>query len=130
MRLSPLRDLHRPQDLDVAPRRRQPLDARFLHQIQERRRAAVHDRHFVVRELDDDVVDADADERGQQVLDGLDRRAVPPEHRRVVHGRHVLHGRRNLDAQVRAAEDDAGIGRARLERQRDFVAGMKSDPGA
>ena len=93
--------------------------------IQERRGAAVHDRHFVVRELDDDVVDADADEGGEQMLDGLDRRAVFAEHRRVVDGRDVLDRRGNLDANVGPPEDDAGIGRRRLERQRDFVAGVQ-----
>ena len=65
------------------------LDARFLDQIQERRRAAVHDRHFAVIELDDDVVDADADERGEQVLDRFDRRAVAAEHRRILNARDI-----------------------------------------
>ena len=51
------RDLHRLQDLQVLARRGELLDARFLQQVQERRAAAVHDRHFAVIELDDDVVD-------------------------------------------------------------------------
>ena len=114
----------------MLPRGRQPLDARFLHQIQERRRAAVHDRHFVVGELDDDVVDADADQRGEQMFDGFDGRAILPEHRRVVQARHVLHGGGNLDAQVGPAETNTGVGRRRLERQRDLVAGMKTNPSA
>ena len=68
------RERDRPDDLQVLARRLQPLHAGFLNQVDERRRAAVHDRHFRRVQLDDDVVDAQADERRQQMLDRLDRR--------------------------------------------------------
>ena len=66
------RQRDRPQHLQVPARRVQPLDAGFLNQVDERRRAAVHDRHFRRVQLDDDVVDAEADERREQVLDRVD----------------------------------------------------------
>ena len=81
-------NLHRLQDLQILAAGGELLDARFLQQIQERRAAAVHDRHFAMIELDDDVVDAGGDERGEQVLDGFHRRAGLAEHRRVLHARH------------------------------------------
>ena len=130
MRLSPLAiwsGLRTFRYLRAAP---EPLDAGFLQQEQERRAAAVHDRHFALTEFDDDVVDAGGHERGQQVLDRFNRGAVAAEHRGVLHGRHVFDGCRNLDAQVGPAEPDAGIGRRGLERERHLLAGMKSDPGA
>ena len=40
------RQRDRPQDLEVLARRAQRLHAGFLNQVDERRRAAVHDRHF------------------------------------------------------------------------------------
>ena len=47
---------------------------------------------------------------------------MPPEMR---------HRRGNLEtAEIRPLETDAVIGRSRLQRQRDLVAGMKSDSGA
>ena len=72
--LVPLRERDRPQHLQVPPRRLQPLHAGFVQdQVHERRGAAVHDRHFRVIQLDDHVVDAQGGQRGEQVLDRLDR---------------------------------------------------------
>ena len=43
----------------------------------------------------------------------------------------VRDGRRNLEAaEIGPLETDAVVGRSRLQRQRDLVAGMKSDSGA
>ena len=43
----------------------------------------------------------------------------------------MRHRRRNLEAaQVGTLETDAVVGRRRLERQRDLVAGMQTDSGA
>ena len=96
----------------------QPLHARFLNQIDERRGAAVHDRHFRRVELDDDVVDAQADERGQQVLDRLDRDVVARQARRELNAGEMLHrGRHLVVAEIGAAEADAEIGRRRLQRE-------------
>ncbi len=77
-----------------------------------------------------EVVNAHAHERSQQVLDGFDRRAIAAQHRGVVHGRNVLHGGGNLDAQVGSSKNNPGISRGWLERQRDLIAGMKADSGA
>ena len=112
------------------PWHRQPLDAGFLHEIQERRRAAVHDRHFVAIELDDDVVDADADQGRQQVFDSLDGRAVPSQDRGVVKRGNLRDCGRNLDSQIRAPEDNSGISERRFQGQRHLVAGVKSDSSA
>jgi hypothetical protein len=43
----------------------------------------------------------------------------------------VRHGGRNLEpVEVRSLKTDAVIGWSGLQRQRDFVAGMKADSGA
>ena len=90
MRLSPrVSDIGR-EHLQVAPRRLERPDPGFLNQVDERRRAAVHDRHFRRVELDDDVVDAETDERGQQVLDGVDLDGVAHQAGRVVDRADVL----------------------------------------
>ena len=84
-----------------------------------------------VIQLDDDVVDAEADQRRQQVLDRFHRSAarastvaywMPPT---------FADGGGNLEAaEVGAAETDAGVGGGGLERQRDLLAGVKTDAGA
>ena len=74
-----LLELHRPEDLDRLARRGELLHAGVLNQVDPRRRAAVHDRHFGLVQLDADVVDVEAAERRQQVLDGLDGRRAGRE---------------------------------------------------
>ena len=98
--------------------------------IQERRRAAVHDRHFALAELDHHVVDAGRDQRGQQVLDGFDGGAVAAEHGRVVEALDVVDRGRDVDPEVDAAEHDAGAGDGGLEREADLGARMQADAGA
>ena len=126
------RNRDRPDDLQVLARRLQPLHARFLNQVDERRRAAVHDRHFRRVQLDDDVVDAHADERRQQVLDRLDRHFVrAPGRSRSWMPARLCTRRRHLEvAEIGAAETDAEIGRRGLQRERDLVAGVKTDSDA
>src|SRR5436189_100090 len=46
------RDSDRPNDLEVLARRVEALYARLLNQVDERRSAAVHDRHFRRVQLD------------------------------------------------------------------------------
>ena len=130
--LVPLRQRDRPQHLQVAPRRRQPLDARLVQdQIHERRGAAVHDRHFGVVQLDDDVVDAEGGQGGEQVLDRLDRHGLARQAGLILNAAQVRDGGRNLEpAKIASLEPDAVVGRRRLQRQGDLVAGMKSDSGA
>ena len=78
-----------------------------------------------------DVVDAEADERGQQVLDRVDADRVARQAGRVVDAADVLDRRRHFEAaEVGAPEADAGIGGSRLEGKRDLVAGVKADSGA
>ena len=77
------------------------------------------------------VVDAERGERGEQVLDRLDRDRLAREARGELDAAEVRDGRGNLEAaEVRALEPDAVVGRRGLQRQRDLVAGMKSDSGA
>jgi hypothetical protein len=90
-----------------------------------------HDRHFRRIELDEDVVDADRGQRRQQMLDGLDRHFVARKARGQLDTRQIVHGGGHfVIAEVRTAEADAEIGRSRLEREIDFVAGMKADSHA
>ena len=112
----------RAQHLQVAARPRTALEAGFLDEEQERRGAAVHDRHFALAQLDDDVVDAGADQGRQQVLDGLDGGAVVAQHRGVVDAGHVLDAGRDVDAQVGPAEHDAGAGGGGLQGEADAAS--------
>jgi hypothetical protein len=67
-----LLNLDVPQDLDCLARHAELFHARVLDHVDPGRRAAVHDRHFAVVELDEHVVDAHGPKRREQVLDGLD----------------------------------------------------------
>ena len=65
------------------------------------------------------------------MLDGLDRHGLAGQSGLVLDAAEMGHGGRNLQtAKVAALEADAVISRRRLQRQRDFVAGMESDSGA
>ena len=115
-------------DLEVLARRLQALHAGFVNQVEERRRAAVHDRHLGRVQLDDDVVDADADERGEQMFDGVDVDRVARETGGELDAADVFDCGRNLEAaEIGAPETNAGVSRCGLERQRDLVAGMETD---
>ena len=104
------RQRDRAHDFQEPLRRGEPLEAGFVNQIDERRRAAVHDGHFGMVQLDDDVVDAEADERRQQVLDGLDRALLQRQARGVLNAAEMRDDRGNLEAaKVGAAEADAVI---------------------
>ncbi len=104
--LVPLAQRDRPQHLQELFRGRQALHARLVEdQVDERRGAAVHDRHFRCVQLDDDVVDAERGERGEQVLDGLDRDRFTREARGEPDAAEVRDGRGNLEpTQVGALE--------------------------
>jgi hypothetical protein len=78
-------------------------------------------------QLDDDVVDAETDERGQKVLDGLDAAGVAREAGRVIDSRYVLNGCGYLEpSEVAAAEPYTGVSRRGPEGESDFVAGVKT----
>ena len=82
-------------------------------------------------ELDNDVVDAEADERGEQMLDGLDRAVFQRQARRVLNAAKVRDDCGNLEPpKVGPPEANAVVGRGRLERQRHLLTGVESDSGA
>jgi hypothetical protein len=126
-----LRERDRAKDLQVLARRREPLHARFLDQVDEWRGAAIHDRDFRGVQLDDGVVDAEADQCGQQVLHGVHRAGVAGEAGGIVHPGQVLHGGRNLHVgEIRAAETNPEIRGRGPEGERDLVTGVKADTRA
>ena len=125
------RDRNRPDDFQILPGRLQPFHARFVNEIDERRRAAVHDRHLGRVQLDDDVVDPGAHERGEQMLDRLDRHLVARQPGRQLDPGQVLHsGRYFVIAQIGAAKTNTEIRWRGLEREVDLVAGVKTDSDA
>ena len=65
-------DAYRFEDFDVATGYLLFSYTSLLDQIDERRRRAIHDRHFEVVEFDDRVVNATTDAGREQVLDGGD----------------------------------------------------------
>src|SRR4029450_627668 len=87
-------------------------EARVLHQIDPRRRAAVHDRHFRLVELDQHVVDAKAAERRQQMLDRVNRRSlVDQASLQLLSAAQMRDMRWNVDAaEIGALKPDAVIG--------------------
>ena len=102
-----------------------------MNEIDERRRAAVHDRYFRRVELDEHVVDAGAEERREQMLDGFHRHFIARQPGRELDAAQMIDGRRNLvSAQIGTAEANAEVRRRGFEREIDLVAGMKSDSDA
>ena len=78
-------------------------------------RAAVENRHFVAIHLDDDVVHAEADERGQKMLDGRAKRAMAvPDNRSEIgvadRSRARTDDTMRLAVVAHAREQDAGVG--------------------
>ena len=73
-----------------------------------------------------------ADERRQQVLDRLDRHRFARQAGRDTEcpPRCVTVAGISRPPEVGAPETDAEVGRRRLERERDLVAGVKADSGA
>ena len=83
-------------------------------------------------ELDAHVVDAHAAKRGQQVLDGLDRRLARDQTcLKLLALAEVADVRRNLNpAKVGATEPDTKICGGRNEGEGDLLAGMETDSRA
>ena len=74
--------------------------------------AAVEDRQLQIVELDDDVVDAHADQGGKKMLGGGDEHALTHDAGGVADLGDISAGRRNLVVvQIGAAEDHAGASR-------------------
>ncbi len=124
---------HRPQHLDRCARRRLLDAAGAVDQEHERRAAAVQHRHFRAVELDDRVVDAARRQRRHHVLDGADaalRLIGEGQHGAKPGVAHPVEPRRDLDAEIGAAEHDARSRRRRTQGQRDRLAVMQPDPAA
>ena len=65
------------------------------------------------------------------MLDGFDRHGFARQAGLVLNAAEMRDGGRNLEAaEVGTLKPDAVVGRSRLQRQRDLVAGMKTDSGA
>ena len=78
-------------DLEKLPRCRELFHTGFVHQIDKRRRTAIHNRHFCLVQLYECVVNLKADQRRQQVLNGFHRYGVTRQTGRVVHAVDVGH---------------------------------------
>ena len=75
------RDPHRLEHADIAARLIERRDADGIDRRHERRRAAVHDRRFRTVDLDHRIVDAQAGQRGQNMLGGGHQRpGFVPQH--------------------------------------------------
>ena len=120
--------LDRPPDADEALRRVLLGDAGGLQQEHERAGRAVHDRDFGGGQFDVGVVDAEAGERGQQVLDGLHLGRATAEAGAQGGFADQLGASRDLGHgfEVGAPEHDAVIDRGRAKGQEDLVAAVQA----
>ena len=91
-----------------------------------RQRAAVQNGQLKIVQLDNDVVDAHADQRREQMFGGGDQHALAHQAGGVADLGHVASGRGNLEVvQVGAAEDDAGTGGRGQQPHGDRCAGVE-----
>ncbi len=89
--------------------------------------AAVQNGQFEVVQLDDHVVHAHADQRGEQVLGGGDEHALAHEAGGVADLGHVAAGGGNLEVvEIGAAKDDARAARRRQQAHGYRRAGVQS----
>ena len=111
------------ENLGEAARRGQRHDPGLIDRLDERRRAAVHDRRFGTVDLDDGVVDAEAAQRRHDVFDGGDARAalVVAQNGREFGRGHVAGVGADLALRpalrIEAHEHDAGAGISRMQCQ-------------
>ena len=118
-------DLVAPVDDDLVDVPALLLDAGALDERAELRRRAVEDRHLALH-LHEQIGDAVAVQRRQQVLDGLRDDAVVEERRRVAGRVDVVDARRNRRRGRDAAEDDAASRRERLQDEAGADAGVQA----
>jgi hypothetical protein len=120
-------------DLEEALGRVLHDDAGRLQQEDEARGGAVQHRHLVGIDVDDEVVQPQAGAGRQQVLDGLHLGAAGVAAGADGGGHAGVADRHDADrdvhrrAQVDAAEDDAGVGGGRAQRQLDLLAAVDAD---
>src|SRR5262245_26526071 len=122
-------DLERAAHAQRAARNALVEDAGRPDQEHERGGAAVHHRNLGAVDLDAHVVDAEAAERGEQMLDGADARIAAPERGGEAGrgGRRAVRWQLHRLRQVRAHEHDAGIRPCGLERALHGLARVESD---
>ena len=90
-------------------------------------RAAIEDGDLEVVDFDDDVVDAEADEGGEEVLGSLDQDALAHEGGGIGDAGDVAAGGGNFEVvQVGTAEDDAGTSGGWDEAHGDGGAGVET----
>ncbi len=116
------------EDADVLAAAALLLEADRLEGLHVGERGAVEDGQLEVVDLDDDVVDAVADERGEQMLGGGDEHALAHEAGGVADLGDVAAGGGDLEVvEVGAAEDDAGAGGRGDEPHADGRAAVQAD---
>ena len=102
------------QDAEVFAAAPLDLDANALEGFDIRKRAAVENGELEVVELDDDVVDADADAGGEQMLGGGDENALAHQAGGVGDLGDVAADGLDLEVvEIGAAKDDPGTGGSR-----------------
>jgi len=102
----------------------------FAKGLGVRKRAAVEDGEFEVVELDVDVVDAGAEQCGEQVLRGGDEDALTHEAGGVADlGDVAADGGDFESVEIGAAEDDAGTGRCGEQAHAHRSAAVKANAG-
>ncbi len=119
------------KDAQIALRRVLLDDAGRLQQEDERPGTAIHDRDLGSGNVDVEVVDAKARERGHQVLDGGNAGTVMLQRRRQprVADMQGVGGNGNGGRKVDPMKDDPGVCHARPQRNLDARAGMQADAG-
>src|SRR5262245_17701253 len=123
--------LDRVPDAEKALRRALLLDAGGLQQINERPRAAVHDRYLRTREIHVEIVDPKTRERGHQMLDGSYLRSAAFDGATQTCVREGARLCPNIEqlAQVDATKDDARVRLRGPQGHRDLGAGVEADTG-
>ena len=125
-------DAHGLENLDEAARGGEMANADAVDRLDEGRGRTIHDRHFRPIDLDQAIIDAEAAQGGDQMLDGADHvlRAVADDGAKLGHGDF---GPVRLDApaaaigQAAAQEHQAGMGFGGIENETDRLAGMNAN---
>src|SRR5678815_2846636 len=107
------------------------LDSGRLQQEHERTCAAIHDRHFGRRKIHVCVVDAQAGERREQVLDRGDADAILDQGGRQPGIADILAAGTDFDwfGQVDTTKNDARIDRSGTQRHVNLFTGVKANTG-
>ncbi len=125
-------DANRLDDADIAALDVERLDAGLVDGFDEGGGAAVEDRHFVAVDLDDEIVDAEAEQRGHDMLDRADMMAGGIAKRGAEVGGADFGDQRadfaRLAAGVDMMEDDAGVGIGREESDGNRLAAVDAEP--